>query len=260
MKLMASFFQRYALPIFFVLTFGIFWAATPLAPISFLLPALIASFAPALVALAVAAITEGNAGAAALLRRLFIWRVGPWWYAAALGIPVVVSLAIVGLSLLLGPPGAARIGPLSPLLLILFIFAAGEELGWRGYALPRLLSSRPPLAVALFLGVIHAWYHAPLWWSPGFPTPAYSFGAFLATSLGFGVLWTWLYQQTQGSVLIATLFHGAINAAGNVFFAGIPSAQLSWLLPVGFVVAAFVVLAVSGLNLSRKPIAQVEAV
>jgi CAAX protease family protein len=241
------------LPIFFILTFGLFWLATPL--VSALWLGLIASFAPSVVAIVLTALTSGAAGLRALVSKLGRWRVGWVWYAAALGIPIAASLAVLSASNLLGGGQPIQAGPGLGLIPIIFILAAGEELGWRGFALPRLLERLPPLPVALILGGIHALYHIPLWIAPGFPTPSYPFFSFLAASLAFGILWTWLYQHTGGSVLISTLFHGTINAAGNVFFAGVPRAQLTWLMPAAFGVAALSVLAVAGPDLSRRQIA-----
>jgi membrane protease YdiL (CAAX protease family) len=236
------------LPIFFIVTFGLFWLATPLA--SALLLGLIASFAPSVVAIVLTALTSGAAGVRALVRKLGLWRVGWIWYAAALGIPIAASLAVLGASSLLGGARLAANGQALALIPIIYILAAGEELGWRGFALPRLLERLAPLPVALLLGVIHALYHLPLWVAPGFPTPSYSFASFLVASLAFGIVWTWLYQHTGGSVLISTLFHGTINAAGNVFFGGVPPAQLTWLLPAAFGIAALIVLALAGPNLA----------
>lgn len=240
------------LPIFFILTFGLFWLATPLA--SALWVGLIASFAPSGVAIVLTALTSGAAGVRALVSKLGRWRVGWVWYAAALGIPIAASLAVLGASSLLGGAQPIQAGPGLALIPIIFILAAGEELGWRGFALPRLLARLPPLPVALSLGIIHALYHIPLWIAPGFPAPSYSFLSFLVASLAFGILWTWLYRHTGGSVLISTLFHGTINAAGNVFFGGVPAAQLTWLMPAAFGVAALSVLALTGPDLSRRPI------
>ena len=239
---------RMLLPFFFILTFGLFWLATPLA--SALWVGLMASFAPSVVAIVLTALASGGAGVLALVSKLGRWRVGWTWYAAALGIPIAASLVVLGASSLLGGAQPAAAGPALVLIPIIYILAAGEELGWRGFVLPRLLERLPPLPVALLLGVIHALYHIPLWVAPGFPTPSYSFFSFLVASLFFGVLWTWLYQHTGGSVLISTLFHGTINAAGNVFFAGVPPAQLTWLMPAAFGVAALIVLALAGPNLA----------
>jgi membrane protease YdiL (CAAX protease family) len=247
----ASIARRYQLGAYFALTFACFWLATPLAAVSIVLPGLVASFAPALVAFLLTAIFEGRAGTRTLGGRLLIWRVGFGWYLAAAGIPVAASLLILLASLAFGAVSTAQPGQILAYIPVIFFLAAGEEFGWRGYVLPRLLRRFPPLAVALLLGIIHAAYHLPLWVAPGFPSPSYSLAAFSIASLAFGVIWTWLYQNTRGSVLIATLFHGAINSAGNLFFPGIPPALLNWLLPAVFSGAAAMVIVASGSGLKR---------
>ena len=247
--------QRYQLAIFFVLTFGCFWLATPLAATSVALPGLVASFAPAIIAFLLTAICSGRPGVNALAGKIKVWRVGLCWYGAAIGIPYIVSTLIYSVILLLGASPTLQFGAILAYIPVIYILAAGEEYGWRGYVLPQLLQRMPPLIVAGILGVIHATYHLPLWAAPGFPTPAYSLLSFMVSSLAFGVIWTWIYQNTRGSVLLAALFHGSINSAGNTFFAGIPSAQLSWLMPVAFGTAALIVIARNGPKLKREPAA-----
>ena len=235
--------QRYALPLFLVLTFGLFWLAAPLATVSPVLPGLVAALAPTLAAVVLTALGEGGRGVRALLGKLVAWRVGWPWYLAALGLPLGLSAAIWLVGGLLGGTAAAPAAAVLALAPLIFILAATEEVGWRGYVLPRLLARLPSLAVALLLGALHALYHLPLWVAPGFPPPSYSFLSFFVTSLAFGLLWVWFYLRTGGSVLIAALFHGAINTGGNLFFAGLSPALLSWLLPLGYGLAALVVLA-----------------
>jgi membrane protease YdiL (CAAX protease family) len=248
-----AFVRRYSLAIFFLLTFALFWLVVPQA--NALQVGLIASFAPSAVALLLTALIGGGPALRALAGKLGVWRVGWVWYAAAVGIPLAASLAVLIASSLLGGAPAAQLGPAPILFAIIYVLALGEELGWRGFALPRLLARLPALPVALILGLVHALYHLPLWYAPGFPAPSYSFASFVVASLAFGILWTWLYQHTHGSVLIALLFHGSINAAGNVFFGGVPPALLTWLMPLAFGLAALAVLALAGPELTRQPTA-----
>ena len=238
--------------IFFLLTFGCFWLAAPLAVTSVALPGLVASFAPAIAAFLLTAILSGKPGTRMLARKLLIWQVGLSWYGAAIGIPIIASLIVALTSFFLGAGPTLQVGAIVAYIPAIFILAAGEEFGWRGFVLPQLLGRLPALGVAVILGVIHAAYHLPLWVAPGFPPPSYSLLAFLVSSLAFGVIWTWLYQNTKGSVLLATLFHGSINSAGNIFFAGIPSAQLSWVMPLVFCLAAIGVIVWSGPTLTRR--------
>lgn len=69
---------------------------------------------------------------------------GLLWYLIALGLPAVLSLATAGLNYLLGAPAFVQVGSLTVFDLVLFVLVVGEELGWRGYALPPLLEKRSP--------------------------------------------------------------------------------------------------------------------
>jgi len=82
------------------------------------------------------------------------WRVGLPWYVIALGLPTVLSLATAALAYLLGAPKLLQVGILTIFDIILFVLVVGEELGWRGYALPLLLEKRSPVTASVILGVV----------------------------------------------------------------------------------------------------------
>jgi len=241
-----------AIAAYLVLSFGAFWLATPLATTSPALPVLVASFAPGLSAILVTAVAGGRGGVRSLLATLVRWRVGPWWYLASIGIPVIATLGMVAANVALGGTPAGDVAAVLPLAPLIILFAAGEELGWRGLLLPQLLARFPALAVAVVLGGTHAAYHLPLWVADGMRGGSCSFLSFATASVGFGIVWTWLYLGTGGSVLLTTLFHGSINVAGNALLGGIPSTQLDLLLPLFFGVAGVLVLAWSGPALQRE--------
>ena len=216
---------------------------TPLATLSPTLPLLLGVFTPTMAAMLVSRLTGGPQAVKRLLQRVLIWRVGVGWYVAAWSVPlfcgVITLLAATWLGVMVAPQFS-----LLPLGVVFFMLAIGEEIGWRGYALPKLLKEQgmSPLLASLLLGVIHAAFHLPLWFAPGMTPPLYSIGSFFASSLCFGVLWTWLYRHTQGSILMAAMFHGAVNLFGNLFYLGIPSLLLNWLMPAGYAVAVFIVI------------------
>ncbi len=84
------------------------------------------------------------------------------------------------------------------------------------------------------------------------------FSAFLILTLAYSVLFTWVYLHTKGSVLIATLLHGAINLSQGFFLAGIGPARQYWLLALVYGSAAFAVALAFGPSLSRKASMQVK--
>src|SRR4029434_2330229 len=114
--------------------------------------------------------------------------------------------------------------------LVLFVLVVGEELGWRGYALPLLLEKRSAVTASLILGVIWGVGHLPTFVIPGTPQYGLPFVAFLLLTIEYSILMTWVFLHTSGSVLIATLFHGTINLSQGFFLGGIEGASRYWLL------------------------------
>src|SRR5262245_21355075 len=103
---------------FFFLTYAITWGLVPLVSVSFAFP-MLGLFGLALAAIAVTAMTEGGSGVKELLGRVIQWRVGWLWYVVALGLPVALTLAVVGLHRLLGGAVAGGPGDPPPLIAIL---------------------------------------------------------------------------------------------------------------------------------------------
>jgi uncharacterized protein len=251
--------KRYPLVTFFGLTFAITWAAMLLwlqgggEDIPWF------TFGPLLAALVVTALVGGKAGLRALLRRQIQWRVGIGWYVVVIGLPIVLELATVALNVALGahaPAWAAmRAWPSILSMTLLYTVLSGplgEELGWRGFALPRLLGHPyGALAVSLFLGVIHAAWHLPLFLVGEMDVPS-----LLGTIVG-AIVVTWLFQHTQGSVLLAVLFHAANQNSGRFLsplFTGADAMQQHWLKLAVWVTAAVVIVLVAGsARLARIP-------
>ena len=128
--------------------------------------------------------------------------------------------------------------------------ACGEELGWRGYALPRLQAGRSALLASLVLGMLIVGWHLPK-----FVADQISWSETVGI-LASAILFTWLFNNTNGSVLLAMVFH----ASGNTFpiffvpmFSEADQVRLGWLAAAVFCVAAVtVVLATGPAHLSRS--------
>jgi len=251
-----SLMKRHPLVTYFVLAYALTWVLAPLLTISLLL-GVVGLLMPAVAAIVVIALTEGKPGLKALLQRLRLWRVGLLWYAVALGLPVLLSAGVVALSILLSASAQVEFSPVSPLTMIVFVLVVGEEIGWRGYALPKLLQRYSAFAASLILGVLWGGWHLPTFFIPGAPQAGIPFVAFLLFTTGASVLFTWLYLHTRGSLLLATLFHGAINSFGFVNNALDPASRW-WLTGAVYVATALLVSIIVGLNLGRKPAAQGE--
>ena len=132
-------------------------------------------------AVAMTAVLDGRAGVVALLRRFLIWRFGVLWYAVVLLGPIAVDLASIGVDVLLhgtvpafDQPFILRIvGPsiglalALPLFFVMDVLTNGEEIGWRGFALPRLQARHSALVASLVIGVVWAVWHFPKFLNAG---------------------------------------------------------------------------------------------
>jgi uncharacterized protein len=256
-----SLVRRHPLITFFVLAYALAWWIWVLYAfgISFLGP--IFALGPFLAAIIVTALTRGTVGLKALLSRMVRWRVGLRWYAAALLLPVAVYVVAVSLNILLGARAstAEQFGSwylIFPLFAYSLLFplsgAFGEELGWRGYALPRVQARLWALSAALIIGVIQTAWHLPLFMIDRSTPPV----PLIAGYMSLGVLATWVFNNTRGSVLMTMVLHASFNTNAGFFgemFAGADLVRMSWLLAAGWFVAAIVVVIVAGpKHLSRR--------
>ena len=266
---------------FFLLAFGFSWAVwvpTNLASrdlLTFPLPleyaGLLGAFGPAVAALVTAGIFDGGRGLRALLGRFLVWRVGVRWYAFVLLWPAALSLATTALHVLLGgaapdfsQPPFVRLNPLPPelsapnpfaLLPVIFLqqtlvgSSMGEEPGWRGYALPRLQWRWGALPASLLLGTLWGVWHLPLWLTRGHAAGETFVGWVMLDLVAQAILFTWVYNHTRGSLLLALLFHTAM-AVTDAFLSAAASPLLELAFSWG---AALLVVAASGpARLSRR--------
>ena len=238
--------QRFPLVAFFVLAYGLAWGLVILTRVS-LVFGLLGLFSPAAAALIVMACVEGSPGVRVLLGRVAIWRVAWYWYGIALGLPAALSLGASALSVALGAAPTIQFSELSSLALLLFVLVIGEELGWRGYALPRLQARFGDLGASLLLGLLWAGWHLPNQLIPGLEYYGYGFGAFALYVVSMTVLFTWLANRTRGSVLLAWLFHGAINQL-IVINSAIDVVQRWWLSAVVYGLFAALIVLTGGLT------------
>jgi len=177
-------------------------------------------------AVIVLVVVEGRKGGLReLLGRFLIWRVGIQWWAFVLLFPIIASVAALYLfNLLGGPPvdwsGLPPIYSVLPTFILLtMVTGIGEEIGWRGFLLPRLQARHNALVSSLIVGVVWAIWHIPLFFIKG--NSQYDWGSqagLLPAILGFSALviawsiqFTWVFNNTKGSVLLAAVMHGAFN-------------------------------------------------
>lgn len=214
---------------FFTLTFALAWLiwipVGLLAPDLVLLAVLPGAWAPTASAVFVTALTEGRPGLRAIAAGLTRWRIGVLWYAVVLFGVAFIALAATGLNAVLGgavpaptlPAGvpAAWWPAALPLIFLVNVFLGGplaEDVGWRGFAVPRLLQHTTALNAGLIVGGLWAVWHAPLYFVPqaASVTGGVPFVWFAPLTVAWSVLFAWVYLNTQ-SILLPVLFHAAIN-------------------------------------------------
>ncbi|MGA8070000.1 MAG: type II CAAX endopeptidase family protein [Halobacteriota archaeon] len=178
---------------------------------------------PALAAIIMTSITAGKSGLRGLRHRLTQWRAGWQWYLFILiGIPALLLLGII-----IQPGLLARFEGLRPILLVypVAFFAVflqtglPEEIGWRGFALPRMQPRYGPLRGTLLLGVLWGFWYSLYFLTPdhgggpgtSFSTVLTGFLIFLMMVIAIAIIMTWVFNHTQGSVFIASVLHTSIN-------------------------------------------------
>ena len=267
---------------YFVLAFTFTWIFWVLAALGArgAIPALpgltvIGTFGPLVAAVIVTAQESGRTGLRSLLRQVVRWRVAPTWYGVVILGPLLIQLVAIALHVSLGgqmPTLGALIGALPTMVIVtvyMVIFVAlGEEVGWRGYALPALQARHGALLSSLILGVLWALWHLPLFFNSDTLYGNLPFVLFLAYLVPFTILITWVYNGTGGSVLLAILMHAVFNASSELWktipdysvepasvaeaFARNVHVHLMMTL-VLWAAAMIVVLACGPRNLSRRP-------
>jgi hypothetical protein len=182
----------------------------------------LASFGPSLAAVTITYRDGGVSRVRRLLTGLFRWRVNLVWYAVTLFGPATAGAAAILLEAWLrGGPAISMVEGVWPGILPVFLLVLllggplGEETGWRGYALPRLLKRHDPTVSSLLIGVAWWAWHLPLFWVEGSPQSELPLLGFMAQILGTSIIYTWIYRGTGGSVLLPMLFHASGNTAAG---------------------------------------------
>lgn len=234
--------MRRPLLTFFSLTYAVSWisftaaraiaygdarASSPLAVLAEPL-LLLGTFAPGLVALALTERAEGRDATRALLSRIFRWQVRWRWYAFALGYIAAIKLT-VALVIRIATGVWPRFGEESLYLMAGAIVIstwvqAGEEVGWRGYALPRLSERFGLAAASVILGLLWATWHFPLFFFPASDKSGQSFPLYLLQVTAMSIAMAWLYWRTNGSLLLVMLLHAAANNTKDIVPSTVPGA------------------------------------
>jgi len=170
--------------------------------------------------LVIAFVLKRKGGIRQLLKGWLKFKVPVFWYLVAISPVVFAVLSMFIYKLLYGvnPVSEIVFDPMSMLALLIISTitgATGEELGWRGFALPRLQMRMNALNASLVLGVIWTMWHLPLWFA-GLGYEKIPFAAYAILVMSYTVLITWACNNSRGSMVIVTLFHLMMNVAMNI--------------------------------------------
>ena len=250
---------RASLIAFFLVSFGIPWAtwiALRISHISFTegppLALMVGAAFCSVGGVVATYIENGRSGLRDLAWRCVLYRVSvAWWFYALFLVLGVHVAATVIYAVVHG-----GVGPVRPLelfrqwwLFYMFVFGLfqgplAEELGWRGFLLPRLLNNYSPLQASVILGLIGTAWHINVVFSPILTVALFS-----ASLVAVSILMTVMFLHTRGSVLLAIVMHWSIVPGKDVARISFPAAQEppDWLRAVvGIAVALIIVLATRG--------------
>ena len=206
----------------------------------------------------VTGIVNGKAGLKTYFGRIIRVRAGIQWYAIALLTPFILAAIAFGLNILAGAKISGQLpafGDAAVLFVLFLLTNAGEEPGFRGFSLPQFMKTRSAFTASLVVGVLHAIWHLPLFIAGQMPLVD-----FLQPFCG-AFLFTWIFNNTNGSVFLAMLLHAANDVAGGFFgsvFTGTGATVFHYYHAGAFVVLVILLRVFAGRELGRKPEATVD--
>jgi len=253
--------KKYPLRWYFVLTFAITWG---LAGIYFAGNALfdrflgemsvtnpffiLAVWGPNIAGIILTGVNGGWRGILRLLKKFIPVRANIAWYLFALFLFPLTGILLNAVTRTPVKITALQSGEILTMAFAILISGPlGEELGWRGFALPRLLKSYSATVAGLILGLIWGIWHLPSFFASGLPQGSIQIPLFLVAALAISVIVTWIFVNTKGNIFISFLVHYTLNFTYTLI-----GTDFTWMM-VFQILVAVALIAVYGLNLRKSP-------
>ena len=252
-----SMIRRHSVTLFFVLTFLIAYVMIMLVFLTGIeWPVYVAAVSASIAGLITAALTGGKEGLKRLLSGFIRWRCNPMWYILAIIIPPMIILITIGISMIFNTQ--FQIQWTAGWAMVITIFSLefvqsglGEEIGWRGYATPKLMERRSALVSSLIVGVVWAAWHIPLYFIPGwiqhtlsqsigFPLTFMVYSSFI---IALAIAHSWIYLVSKGNLWLPVLMHSSINSFMAFFALG--DFEVYGLMPMIIVICVWIAFAVA---------------
>lgn len=226
---------------FVALVYGWTWILAALIDQSILFP-LLALFGPTVAAIIIRT-AMGRSSVAVEFKNRF--RLSPGllvWCILAVLLPFALLFPMWLLNTWWSGVDDLKLNQLSLLSFVVAVLIVGEEIGWRGFLLPYLLQRYSPVTSSLIVGIVWAFWHLPNFLVPSYPHYGLPFTAFVLMTIAFSMLFTWFHLKTDGSLVIAIIFHAALNLFS---LSGVEPSREYWLKAIVYSVTALVVYGVT---------------
>jgi membrane protease YdiL (CAAX protease family) len=204
----------------------------------------VATFGPLMGGVVMSYVDEGKPGLYRLRDGIRKWRVGRWWLLFIFaGIPVALMAGVLAIpGSLVGFVGLPAVVALQyPLYYFGVWFGGGglnEELGWRGFALPRMQPRYGPLWGTLLLGAAHCFWHIEEFLTPaqgggpgtGWTPFVVNLPIFFVLVVSFSIIATWVFNRTRGSLFAVISTHASVDTPQPVLIPFFPAVGVTSML------------------------------
>jgi membrane protease YdiL (CAAX protease family) len=247
--------KRHPVIAFYILAFVISWLGwipqalygRGLFPFDNPLLNLLGGGGPTLTAVIVILVIKEKGGIRKLFGPLFKLRVSLWWFVFVFGFWAVVTAVALGIGTIFGQAfpalGQFTWVSLLPIFVTMVLSNVWEEIGWRGFALPRLQEGYNDLKIVFIMGLLWSLWHLPLILNPTLPMSDLPWYGEIIFSLSLTVIYTWLYQHTNHSLFFVSVFHAMSNTMAFVLLElGVFVSSYAFVVGITAIVAIVIIL------------------